>query len=92
MCRLSLRFEYYFVYGHDFHDIKSQLATVKFELKNKLNFNTDFINVEIEKCCIGLSGHCTKYKFNHFRDVYVFTVIWDVRIPHYRLCMRKFAI
>lgn len=88
MCRISLRFAYFYDDGNDFFDISTQLATVTSELKNKLNNNIDFVNCEIEKCCIGLSGFCKHYKYNHFAEVYVFTVYWSVQKPHYRLRRR----
>lgn len=90
MCKLSLRFSYFYDDGHDFFDIKTQLATVTSELKNKLNNNVDFVNCEVDKCCIGLSGFCSKYKYNYFATVYVYTVYWSVQTPHYKLRCRKF--
>lgn len=85
MCRVSLNFQFYYDDNNDFWDIKTQLTTLRRELRNNLNSDKSFKYCEIHKCSIGQAGFCSKYHFNYFTKVYVFTVYWSVQYPHYRL-------
>ena len=93
MCKLSLKFEYFYDRDDtDYFDFKQQVRVVAKELYRKLNQNKDFKYCEIEKCCIGQSGFCHTYKYVYFLKVFIFKIEFSPVKPHYRFRMRLFDV
>lgn len=92
MCNISLKRTHLYDNNINYSDIKTQLATVRKELKNKFNNNSDFVNCEItNECFLGNVGICTHYKYYFFASIYIFQIYKRPIKPYYvvrRKCIR----